>query len=158
MEKASCLRTQHSASSDDSHVYLFFLASQITRCPLSSSLINTCMASSLLFPFMLLYYYGNTVNDTNAIIDDYLRLFSLILNLYILTPDRRQSKGALNNRRTWLKIDRNSVFDCHLSPLGRQMAIESSVSNDFLSTFIDSINVFDCRLSGAILLTPKREH
>ena len=28
------------------------------------------------------------------------------------------------------------------------MAIENSVSNDFLSTFIDSINIFDCRLSG----------
>ena len=26
------------------------------------------------------------------------------------------------------------------------MAIENSVSNDFLSTFVDSINVFDCRL------------
>ena len=28
------------------------------------------------------------------------------------------------------------------------MAIENSVSNDFLSTFIDSIDVFDCRLPG----------
>ena len=26
------------------------------------------------------------------------------------------------------------------------MAIENSVSNNFLSTFIDSINVFDCHL------------
>ena len=28
------------------------------------------------------------------------------------------------------------------------MTIENSVSNDVLSTFIDSVNVFDCRLSG----------
>ena len=28
------------------------------------------------------------------------------------------------------KIDRNSVFDCHLSPVGRQMAIENTVSID----------------------------
>ena len=29
------------------------------------------------------------------------------------------------------KIDRNSVFDCHLSPLSRQMAIKNSVTNVF---------------------------
>ena len=29
------------------------------------------------------------------------------------------------------KITRNCVFDCHLSPYGRQMAIENSVSDDF---------------------------
>ena len=29
------------------------------------------------------------------------------------------------------KIDRNSVFNCHLSAVGRQMAIENSVSNVF---------------------------
>ena len=27
------------------------------------------------------------------------------------------------------------------------MAIKNSVSNDLISTFVDSINVFDCRLS-----------
>ena len=26
------------------------------------------------------------------------------------------------------------------------MAIENSVSNDFISTFVDSINIFDCHL------------
>ena len=37
------------------------------------------------------------------------------------------------------KIVKNSIFDCYLS-------------NDFWSTFIiDSINIFDCRLSGVIL-------
>ena len=38
------------------------------------------------------------------------------------------------------------------SKIGQQMAIENSVSNDFLSTFVDSINVSDCRLSGVISL------
>ena len=42
---------------------------------------------------------------------------------------------------------RNSVFDCQLSPVERQTAIENSVSNDLRSTFVDSINVFDYRLS-----------
>ena len=28
------------------------------------------------------------------------------------------------------------------------MAVENSVSNDFLSTFVDGIDVFDCRLPG----------
>ena len=48
------------------------------------------------------------------------------------------------------KIARNSIFDCHLSPVGRQMAIKNSVSNDFLSTLIDSINVCDCCPSGVL--------
>ena len=48
------------------------------------------------------------------------------------------------------KIARNSVFDCHLSPVGRQMAIEKSVSNDALSTFVYCINVFDCRRLGVL--------
>ena len=33
----------------------------------------------------------------------------------------------------------------------RQMAIKNSVSNYFLSTFLDSINVFDCHLSGVYM-------
>ena len=31
------------------------------------------------------------------------------------------------------------------------MAIENSVSNNFWSTFVDSIKVFDCRLSGVFI-------
>ena len=31
------------------------------------------------------------------------------------------------------------------------MAIENSVSNEFLSTFVDSIDVFDCRLPGVYI-------
>ena len=46
------------------------------------------------------------------------------------------------------QISIETVFDCHLSPVWRQMAIQNSVSNDFSSTFLDSIGVFDCRLPG----------
>ena len=48
-----------------------------------------------------------------------------------ITLGRRQSKmlSTMDERRS--KIDRNSVFDCHLSPVGRQMAIENTVSIDF---------------------------
>ena len=41
---------------------------------------------------------------------------------------------------------RNNVFDCHLSPVGEQMAIEKTDSYCFLFTFVDSINVYACRL------------
>ena len=63
-----------------------------------------------------------------------------------LSPDRRQSKALLTIDERGSKTARNSVLDCHLSPVWRQMAIENSVSNDFLSTFFDIINVFDCPL------------
>ena len=64
------------------------------------------------------------------------------------TLGRRHSKMLLTIDEPGSKIARNSVFDCHLSPNWRQMAIENSVSNDFLSPFVDCINVFDCRLPG----------
>ena len=31
------------------------------------------------------------------------------------------------------------------------MAIENSVSNNFLSMFVDRINIFDCRLPGMVI-------
>ena len=65
-----------------------------------------------------------------------------------ITPDMRQSKTLLTIGESVSKLARNSVFDCHLSPVGRQMAIEISVSNDFLTMSVDSISVFDCRLFG----------
>ena len=37
----------------------------------------------------------------------------------------------------------------------RQMAIKNYVSNDFLSTFLDGIGIFDCRLPGVTLRTGK---
>ena len=54
-------------------------------------------------------------------------------------------------------MTRNSAFDCHLSPVGRQMAIANSVSKALfpfifdLYTFVDSNNVFDCRQSGVVI-------
>ena len=64
------------------------------------------------------------------------------------SPDRRQSKTLFTIDERGSKIARNSVFNCHLSPVGRQMPIENSVSNNFWSEFVDCINVFDCHLSG----------
>ena len=61
-----------------------------------------------------------------------------------LTPDRWQSKLLLTIDEHGPNIARNSVFDW-------QMTIENPVSNCFWSTFVDSINVFDCRLSGVTL-------
>ena len=37
-----------------------------------------------------------------------------------------------------------------IATLGRKMAIENAISNDFWYTLVDSINVFDCHLSGMI--------
>ena len=64
---------------------------------------------------------------------------------------RRQSKTLLTIDERGSKIARNSVIDCQLSPVGRQMAIKNSVSKDFLFMFVDSIDVFDCRLPSVIL-------
>ena len=49
---------------------------------------------------------------------------------YIYTPGRRQSKTLLTVDERGSRITRNSVFDCQLSPVRRQMTIENSVSND----------------------------
>ena len=50
-----------------------------------------------------------------------------------------------------------TVFDCHLSPDWRQMAIKNSVSNIFLSTLLDSIAVFNCCLPGVWLETNEKK-
>ena len=47
------------------------------------------------------------------------------------TQGRQQSKTLLTIDEPQSKIARNSVFDCHLSPNWRQMAIKNSVSNNF---------------------------
>ena len=57
-------------------------------------------------------------------------------------------ENAINIDKGGSKIDRNSVFDCHLSPVWQEMAIKNTVYIDFLSTFLDSIGIFDCRLPG----------
>ena len=63
----------------------------------------------------------------------------------LLTPGKGQSTTLLTIDELGSKSTINSVLDCHLSPVGRQMAIKNSVSNDFLSRFVDSIEGFDCR-------------
>ena len=47
------------------------------------------------------------------------------------TLDRRQSEMFIQSTNTDKKIVRNRVFDCHLLPDWRQMAIENSVSINF---------------------------
>ena len=54
-----------------------------------------------------------------------------IVSMTPSTPDRRQSKTPLTIHERGSKRARNSVFDCHISPGGRQMAIENSVSDYF---------------------------
>ena len=49
------------------------------------------------------------------------------------------------------QIARNSVFNYHLTPVRLQTATQNSVSNDLRSTFVDSFNVFDCRLSEVFI-------
>ena len=73
-------------------------------------------------------------------------LWGMVFPHSYITLDRWQSKTLSTIDELQSKIDINSVFDCHLSPVGRQMAIESTVSIDFLSPFLDSIGVFDCLL------------
>ena len=43
----------------------------------------------------------------------------------ILTPGRRQSETLFTIDKRGSNIDKNSVFDCHLSPFERQMTIEN---------------------------------
>ena len=68
----------------------------------------------------------------------------------LLTSDKRRSKSA-----------GNSDLDCHLSPVWRQMAIINSISNYFLSMFVDRIDIFDCPLSGVRIMprfTDRTDH
>ena len=69
----------------------------------------------------------------------------------IITTGRLQSKTLLTIDERGSKIARNSVFDCHLSPSGAINGNKNSVSNDFSSMFVDSIDVFNCHLPGVIL-------
>ena len=67
------------------------------------------------------------------------------------TPDRGQSKTLLTINKCGSKIARISVFDCYLLALWLIIAMEKSVFNEPRSTFIDSINVFDCHLSSVFI-------
>ena len=62
-----------------------------------------------------------------------------------------QSKTLFSMEERGSEIATTSVFDCHLSLVGRLMAIEKTVSNYFWSKFVDSIDVFHCRLSEVFI-------
>ena len=55
----------------------------------------------------------------------------LIASKSVFTLGRRQSKTLLTIEERGSNIDRNRVFDCHLSPDWEQMAIKNTVSIDF---------------------------
>ena len=66
-----------------------------------------------------------------------------------LTYSKRRSKSL--ERGFFIAICHPTGDKCHLSPNWRQMAIKSTVSNDFRSAFVDCLSsVFDCRLSGVL--------
>ena len=54
----------------------------------------------------------------------------------INTPYRRQSKTPLTTDERGSNIARNSVLDCHLSPVGRQMAIENGLAFHLRSSIV----------------------
>ena len=47
------------------------------------------------------------------------------------TPDRQQSKTLLTIDERGSKVARNSVFDCQLLPVGRQIAIKTLLQTIF---------------------------
>ena len=54
-----------------------------------------------------------------------------VKNNFVFTPRRRQSKTLLPMDERGSEIATTSVFECHLSPVGRLMDIENFVSNLF---------------------------
>ena len=76
----------------------------------------------------------------------------MFLLIYFSTLDRRHSKTLLTINEHGSEIATTSVFDCHLSPVGRVKAIKYSVLYYLWSTFADNIDVFDCRLHVSSLV------
>ena len=73
------------------------------------------------------------IQKSKAIIDSTLATNPVSVLVIVMS-----SNGIGGNRKLFLTIDergsklvRNSVFDCHFSPVGRQMGIENYVSNYF---------------------------
>ena len=65
------------------------------------------------------------------------------------TPGRRQSKTLSTIDERGSKIDRNSVFDCFLSPVWRQKAIENNTGDKRQSKTL-FLTIFDLRSSIAL--------
>ena len=83
------------------------------------------------FPYLPLFAIMEFLSVYTALNFTIYRLETKRNRLFYNHTDRRQSKtlSTIDERRS--KIDRNGVFDCHLSPKERQIAIENIVSNDF---------------------------
>ena len=76
------------------------------------------------------------------------------MTVSVSTPDRGQSKTLIPSTNADQKsFNRYRVFDSHLSPDWRQMAIENYVSSyyDPRSSIVKM--VFGCRLSGMVLVS-----
>ena len=58
--------------------------------------------------------------------------------------NRKRSKQLTTADQKFLETEFSKAS--HLSSVRRQMPIEKNVSNGILSTFVVSINAFDCRL------------
>ena len=113
-------------------------------------ILMTCILNECLNSHSMLYIFLKFT---------FLKLFTLIFQRWLFydqckqnvlamdcTLERRQLKTLLTIDECGSKFARNSVFDRHLSPVWQKIAIKNYVSNYFWSTFIDSMNVLDCRL------------
>ena len=76
--------------------------------------------------YTLTDWYG----DSKVLLPGALASLSSHPTLSFLTLGRRHSKKLSTNDERGSTIARNSVFDCHLSPMWRQMAIKNTVSID----------------------------
>ena len=88
----------------------------------------------------------------NAGIDPHWKIY-IAVGFLLNTHTEEAAIENVNNiddRRS--KIVRNRVFDCHLSPDWRQMAIFNTVSSFFDPRSSIAKSDFDCRLSGVILV------
>ena len=91
--------------------------------------------------FFQFNYLSVTLSESSSLDPDYFESK--------LTLGRRQLKmlsATIDKRGS--NINRNSVFNCHLSPVWRQMAIVNTVSIDFLSPFFDSMPPTWCETDG----------
>ena len=71
-----------------------------------------------------------TAAYTNNYATDYECVSPIVPSLYFTHRiGGNRNVNTIDERRS--KIVRNRVFDCHLSPDRREMAIENTVSNEF---------------------------
>ena len=73
-----------------------------------------CMQNATCFFFFFKFYLIVSFPDLCIL----LYFYGVVCILTIITPGRRQSKTLLTIDERGSKIARNSIFDCHLSPIG----------------------------------------